>query len=600
MDGPGAVSGDLHALEVLDRIARLLNSRADVEAALDEVLALVVRLLRLRTAWLFLSAPHGRRLGVTAAHALPPALSAGEWRPLRRGLCECFRQFYDGKLREAVNIVQCSRLDEARGDRQGLVYHASVPLKGTSGTLGILNVASPGRALFDPAALHLLTAAGEHLGTALERSRLFVRERQRARLFEAVERVSRALAAGSPAAAGAGAADDAENALAEVAGRFAEACVDALGVDAVSVALGEEELRLAAAATARGCPGSRPGSPEAQGHTLAWRAGVEVPGRSLLGLAWRFGKLHLGSAAGSRRRRLSVGVLDTPGSWAAVPVRVGSRRVGAILIERWAAVPWPEAAEEALRALGAHLALALESCRLRIRARELARQEERHRMARQLHDAVSQELFSLTMVLAAARHAARGGDPGRLQEALGQGEVRARAALEEMRRLVHELRPRPGRHRTVADLAAALGEFVRYHPLARGDRVQVRVEGPRRPVGGTTRLSAEQFETMWMVGREAVHNALRHAGARTVCVRLGLPDGGLRITVADDGAGFDVASVHSHGTGHGLSIMAERCALAGGWLRLKSKPGRGTVAVAWVPLRHQPAAPFREPVEAGG
>ncbi|MEW6048486.1 MAG: GAF domain-containing protein, partial [Bacillota bacterium] len=219
------------SLQILTDIARLLNSRADIEAALDEVLRLVTQLLGLRTAWLFLAEPPGRRLSLASAYQLPPALQANGREPLRWRWCRCFELFYRGDLREAVNVLECSRLEQAEGQRCGLVYHASVPLRSSAGVLGVLNVAAEGSTLFDGGALNLLTAVGEHLGTALERSRLFAHERSRAAAYEAVDRVSRALAGPEP--------DAGDASLEAIGRRFAAACLEAFGLDAVSVAAGD-------------------------------------------------------------------------------------------------------------------------------------------------------------------------------------------------------------------------------------------------------------------------------------------------------------------------------------------------------------------------
>lgn len=553
------------SLDVLSEIARLLNSRVDVESAFDEVLRLVTQLLGLRTAWLFLLRPPGRRLFFSAAHALPPALEADDRRPLRHGTCDCFHLFYEGALREAINVVECSRLQEAEGDRCGLVYHASVPLRSSSGILGVLNVAAEGEALFDDEALSLLTAVGEHLGTALERSRLFSQERRRAAAFEAVDRIVRWLGELEP---------DAPQPLETVARRFASACVDALAVDSVSVAAAQgEDLRLVAVA-------SRPGGQGPGG--AGWAAGGPVPQRSLLWVSWCTGREHFGTTSPGREAPARAGALRRPGSWAALPVVLGRRRLGAIMLERHQPEPWLAVERAALRSLADHLALAFENARLVERARELARVEERHRLSRDLHDAVNQNLFSLTMLLAAGQEHLQAGRMTDAHQALVEAQERARAALGEMRRLVRELRPRPlPSTRPVADLVAALSGLAGQDPLARQLGVQVRVG-----VGRLDRAAAvptEAAEALLRVAQEAVHNALKHAAPRRVRLWLGESKGLLRLVVSDDGRGFDVGQARSSG-GRGLSIMDERCRLAGGGLRVESRPGRGTRVRAWVPV----------------
>ncbi len=156
-------------LAILRHIAETLNRESDIEAALDDTLHSVVELLGLQTAWVFLLDETGA-LSLVASQALPPALAPGSspW----HGGCSCNTLFRSGELKRAINIVQCSRLAEAEGDRRGLEFHASVPLRSEERMIGILNVASPGSDRFTPDVLELLGAVGYQLGTALERARL--------------------------------------------------------------------------------------------------------------------------------------------------------------------------------------------------------------------------------------------------------------------------------------------------------------------------------------------------------------------------------------------------------------------------------------------
>lgn len=622
---PGKPAGSeqtARSLGVLSEIARLLNSRVDIESALDEVLQLVTRLLGLQTAWLFLVRGPGRRLEFAAAWSLPPALQAREQRPLRRGFCTCFDLFYREDLHRAVNVVECSRLEEARGDRRGLVYHASVPLRSSSATLGILNVAAPGENLFDREALDLLTAVGEHLATALERSRLFAEHRQRALNFVAVDRVSRALGEPTGSRPGDPGAQRPPTPAA-VARRFAGACLQALGLDAVCVALAapDEPLRLVAVATA-------------SKRRAGWAPGSEVPRHSLLALAWRFGRAHFARARQQEARQASAEtVLASCGSWAAVPVRVGRQRFGAVQFERREAASWPEPDRQALIALADHLALALEHVRLVARERELAQVDERQRLSRDLHDSVSQKLFSLHMLIAAARQklAARAklpdgspADPEGLAEVLCRAEQQARESLQEMRRLVRELRPAAGRVApeparrsgpaplpglpwasrggspgTVffgRELGEALARALGGDPLAHqlGVEVRLQVTGP----AARTVLDAVAFEAALRVAQEAVHNALKHSQAAQVRVCLARRRRGLDLSVSDNGLGFDRARARASG-GQGLAIMAERCRLAGGRLVVRSHPGFGTRVRAWLPAADGPVADDHAVVRTG-
>lgn len=166
----------LEDLITLNQIVETLNRAVDVHGALDSALARLVELMGLETGWIFVKAPMAENRGeaegyVLAAHYnLPPALAdAGLW----AGGCQCQSLCDQGRLTEAYNEVRCSRLGSARGDRRRLAVHASVPLRSGDRVLGILNLFGPDWASFSPRALALLTNAGNQMGIALERARLF-------------------------------------------------------------------------------------------------------------------------------------------------------------------------------------------------------------------------------------------------------------------------------------------------------------------------------------------------------------------------------------------------------------------------------------------
>ena len=174
-------------LAILRHIAETLNRESDIEAALGDILRAVVELLGLQTAWVFLLDESGA-LVLAASQALPPALAPGSspW----HGGCSCNNLFRSGELKRAINIVQCSRLAEAEGDKRGLEFHASVPLRSEDRMIGILNVASPGSDRFTPEVLELLGAVGYQLGTALARARLG-RQAMRMAALEERNRIAR-------------------------------------------------------------------------------------------------------------------------------------------------------------------------------------------------------------------------------------------------------------------------------------------------------------------------------------------------------------------------------------------------------------------------
>lgn len=197
------MNGDvrLERLATLNAIGEILNREADFRAAAGEVLQRLTELTRLSSGWVFVTTvergdAHEGGFRVAAAVGLPPALAAETCHPLREGRCECQGMLRRGELERGVNMVECSRLATAAGDRGGLVIHASVPLLGRAGPVGILNLAAPGERRFDEETLQFLAAIGKQLGAAFERWRLQEARTEQARYAATLEerqRLARAM-----------------------------------------------------------------------------------------------------------------------------------------------------------------------------------------------------------------------------------------------------------------------------------------------------------------------------------------------------------------------------------------------------------------------
>ena len=167
----------LEELATLNVIGDILNREADFAMAVKRALSRLVEILDLQAGWVFLTRvtqgdAHQGSFRVAATTGLPAALARDSAAPLCGGSCDCQWLFRQGKLDKGVNIVHCSRLETASGDKAGLEVHASIPLLGQAGPVGIVNLAAPGRERFDADTLTFLTAVGQQLGTAYERSKL--------------------------------------------------------------------------------------------------------------------------------------------------------------------------------------------------------------------------------------------------------------------------------------------------------------------------------------------------------------------------------------------------------------------------------------------
>lgn len=273
-------------------------------------------------------------------------------------------------------------------------------------------------------------------------------------------------------------------------------------------------------------------------------------------------------------------------SFLGVPVTVRGKVYGNLyLTEKRAAPEFTEEDERAVVTLAAQAGVAIENARLFEEAQHRLALEERHRLARDLHDSVSQALFSMTLQTRGAQLAlekegiAAASSIGRR---LADLRELTEGALAEMKMLILELRP-GAMHEE--GLVAALRKLSRGVAARHNLVVEVEVPTVGLPLG------SEVETELYRLTQEALTNVAKHADARRVQVRLGLVEGRgeLSLEIADDGVGFDPSLPRP---GHlGLRTMADRAESLGGTLEISSGRGEGTLIRAVVPAAEaKPAA----------
>jgi signal transduction histidine kinase len=253
-------------------------------------------------------------------------------------------------------------------------------------------------------------------------------------------------------------------------------------------------------------------------------------------------------------------------SFLGVPIVSRNDVIGAFyLTEKEGAPVFDEGDQRLIELLAAHAAIAIENARLYERSRELSIAEERNRLARELHDSVTQKMFSVVLSAeSAATLVERDGVEARAE--LERLQMLAREAMDELRTLVFELRP-PAVE--TEGLATALRKHV--DVLRRAYRREIGLE-----LIGTPSAAPQVERDVLRIAQEALQNALRHADAQHVELRLDARGGRLVLRVTDDGVGFDPAAPELRSRRLGLTSMEERAEAIGGRLSIESAPGAGT------------------------
>ncbi|MBN1811875.1 MAG: PAS domain S-box protein [Anaerolineae bacterium] len=258
------------------------------------------------------------------------------------------------------------------------------------------------------------------------------------------------------------------------------------------------------------------------------------------------------------------GDFSTVRTWMGIPLIVGGHTIGALSIEHDQPHAYTSSQAETALAIANQAAIAIENARLYRQARRLAVMEERQRLARELHDSVSQALYSIALGTQTALALLERENPVRAAKPMEYVLSLADAALAEMRALIFELRPDAlEKEGLVAALSRHAEAILARHHLA----VETAFcEEPSVP--------PDVKEALYRIAVELMNNAVKHAQATRISLWLQTQDGIITLEMHDDGVGFDPQGAYP---GHlGLRSMQERAAQIGASLEIESAPGRGT------------------------
>jgi signal transduction histidine kinase len=263
-------------------------------------------------------------------------------------------------------------------------------------------------------------------------------------------------------------------------------------------------------------------------------------------------------------------------SFLGYPIKLRGAVIGAFyLTEKIGAAAFDETDELLVSIFAPHAAVLVEHAQLYEQSRELSVAGERDRIARELHDALTQTLFGARLAIQTASHALGSDDVATATERLGRASRLLDDAFGELRTLIYDLRPPD---LAVDGFVGALRKQVDL--LSRTSDLTVELEvDPDVPD-----LPIETARQLLRVAQEAVANVVRHAEATKLTVRVGLSDRHVALVLTDDGRGFDLAEQGVRSRRLGLTSMHDRVHALGGRLTIESAAGAGTTVRAEVPV----------------
>jgi len=254
-------------------------------------------------------------------------------------------------------------------------------------------------------------------------------------------------------------------------------------------------------------------------------------------------------------------------SWMGAPLVTKGQVVGMLALHHAEPNYYSAQDTDLIMAFANQAAVAIENAQLYEQAQQLAVVEERQRLGRELHDSVTQALYSVTLYAQAAHMAMSAGKQDEAVENLAELRNMAREAMTDMRLLIFELHPP---RLEEEGLAVALQGRLASVETRTGLQTELHVEGERR-------LPISVEEELYWIAQEALNNVVKHAQAKKVTVGLQFDEKSVCLEVRDDGIGFEPAEARQSG-GMGLRGMGERAERINGKLEVESAPGQGTTS----------------------
>jgi nitrate/nitrite-specific signal transduction histidine kinase len=535
-------------LAALNAIAASVNASLELKPILNQALDLLLNAMELEVGEIRLLEPERGELVVHAYRGLSEAFIQ---RTDRLPLIETLpgRVLLSGRLIVHPDIGGEHRRSWAAED--GVRAAAICPIQVEREQLGTLCVGTRiGPRPYTSNERELLRAVSDQLGIAIEKARMFQTEQRRAEQFKLINEVGQRITS--------------ILAVDELLAEMVRLVSESLGYYLVGIGLVEgSQIEIRAVG----------GQLEHIQDFQPVRFGIEAD--NIVSQAARTGEPILVPHLSVLGNVPYLPLLESQEvhSELAVPIRSKEDVIGVLHVQTVSRDAFDEKDLTVLQSLAHQAAIAIENARLYQKAQELAVIEERNRLARDLHDSVTQALYGVTLFGEAAGRLIDTGNFSLAAKHLQELQTTAQEALREMRLLIFELRPS-----TLDEdgLTAAL--------QARLEAVEGRtgLETTFEVVGKEERLRPEIEEGLYRIAQEALNNALKHAHAQSVHLYLCQEKPKIVLEVSDDGVGFDPSATRQQG-GFGLRGMEERAARIGSALKVESQPGAGTRVRVEVP-----------------
>jgi nitrate/nitrite-specific signal transduction histidine kinase len=539
-------------LSVLNEVALAASQLVDLQQILDFALDTVMNTLGLEAGCIYLRSEESGRLIRRTCRGLSHSPCEEIERPRRQASGELSEQVVrSGELIFVADMAADDRLQRLWPDKKGRSY-VNIPLKSKGAVVGTMALVTYDGQPLTGREVEVLKVVGEEIGIAIDKALLLAemrsREQEATTLYHLGMQLSSSLDLG------------------QVLEVVADSARQLLAADVGVVGLLEEGRQAMVVAATAG----------ARTHALR---GLRVPiSGETPGVALALGRpLILEGYGPDLPIPHAQDVIEAEGivSFLAVPLQHSEHAVGMVGVMMRQGRHFTQHDVQLLTRLAHQVVVAIDNARLYQQVRRLAILEERDRLAREMHDYLAQTLGYLHLRASITSGLLSSHQIDQVEAGLLELKQVTKEVYTDVREAIFSLRTAapPG-----LGLLPALRDYLEEYERHYGVHAELLAEGD--PTG----FSPEADVQVLRIIQEALTNVRKHAQASCACVRLKQEDSRLRITIEDDGRGFDLVGVERAGQRYfGLQIMRERAESIGGRLELDSRPGQGTRVVVCVP-----------------